>query len=184
MSAALKNSIIRTSIAVALFCFSATAGLPALAEDTNTGKAERKEMHHAMQPQYCPMHRHGRDGREGRWHHHNKLMHALKKLNLTDAQKKSIHQIRMATAKSVIQKKADLKIANMELHEMLRSDKVDMSAVKQQLNRISELKTAIMLDRINGREDIKALLTPEQKKTLSEIMQSPYESKGNAHQEG
>jgi len=167
MSAVLKHSIIGTGIAVAVFCLQATAGIPAFAEDTNTGTTEYGEMRHAMQPHDCHMHRYGRDGREGKWHHRGKFRRALAKLNLTDAQKNSVHQIRMATAKSMIKKKADLKIAKLELREMLRSDKVDMSGVKQQLNKISGLKTSMMLDRINAREDIKALLTAEQKTPLA-----------------
>jgi len=179
MSAVTMNSTIRTCLVIALFSSIAAAGIPALAEEMNTGKAECKELHHAMHPQYCNMHRHGR---EGRWHHHNKLMHALKKLNLTEAQKKSIHQIRMATAKSMIQKKADLKIAKLDLHQMLHSDPVEMSSVEKQLNKISGLKTAMALDRINARQDIKALLTPEQKKKLSEIMRSSHKSHDDQHE--
>jgi len=182
MSAVTMKSTIRTYLVIALFCSLAATGIPALAEDMNPGTTGGKEMHHAMQSHYCHMHKHGRDGREGRWHHHNKFRHALRKLNLTDAQKKSIHQIGMSTAKSMIQKKADLKIAKMDLHQMLHSDPVDMSSVEKQLNKISGLKTAMALDRINARQDIKALLTPEQKKKLSEIMRSSHKSHDDQHE--
>ena len=184
MNTVVKRRITGTLIAVALFCSNAAAGLPAVAEEMNAGKAECKEMHHAAKTHYCPKHHDGRDGKEARWHHRGQFKRALGKLDLTDAQKKSVHQIRMSTAKSVIKKKADVKIAKMELHEMLRSDKVDMGAVEKQLNKISGLKTAMMLDRINAHEDIKALLTPEQKKTLSEIIRSSHENRGDVPREG
>jgi Spy/CpxP family protein refolding chaperone len=111
----------------------------------------------------------GRAGKHHEWG--RRLEHALKQLDLTDAQKASIQAIRTVTQEDMIQKRADLKTARVELREQLRKDTVNMSAVESQVMKLEGLRSAMMLSAIKSREKIKAALTPEQRKKLTEIMQ-------------
>ena len=105
---------------------------------------------------------------------HGHLWHALNQLDLTDAQKTAIHEIHSTLMKDMIQKRADVKIARIELRERLHKDTVDLSGVESQVKKIEGLKTAMILNAIKAREEIKAKLTPEQRKKLTELMQKSH----------
>ena len=70
-------------------------------------------------------------------HHgrHGHLWQAFKQLDLTDAQKTAIHDIRSTLKKDMIQKASRHEIARIELRELLHKDSVDMSAVESQVKR-------------------------------------------------
>ena len=110
----------------------------------------------------------------GAWMHHgrhDRLWKALKQLDLTADQKTAIHGIWSTLVKDMIQKRADVKIARIDLREQLHKDSVNMGAVETQVKKIEGLKTAMILNAIKSREEIKAKLTPDQRKKLSELMQ-------------
>jgi Spy/CpxP family protein refolding chaperone len=103
---------------------------------------------------------------------HDRMRSALKQIDLTDAQKTAIHQIKISTKKNMIAKRADLNIAKLELREQLRREPVNMSVVEAQIKKIEGIKTAIMLNAIKSREEVKSTLTAEQRKKLAELMQA------------
>jgi Spy/CpxP family protein refolding chaperone len=113
---------------------------------------------------------HGDRGKEGHFRHKGEAMRLLMKLDLNDSQKAAIREIRDSTAKEVIKKKAEAKIAKIELRELLRKDPVDMRAVESQLRKIGDIKISMVLDRIRSREEIKSKLTPEQREKFKELM--------------
>ncbi len=116
----------------------------------------------------------GKGWGEERSHMHRRLWHALREIDLTDSQKTSIHQIRISLMKDMIQKRADLQIARLELREQLRKDAVDMAAVEAKVKKLAMMKTDIILNGIKAQEKIKASLTPEQRKKLAELMEKPH----------
>ncbi|HUL00130.1 MAG TPA: hypothetical protein VLX29_04665, partial [Nitrospirota bacterium] len=73
-----------------------------------------------------------------------------------------------------IQKRADIKIARIDLREQLHKDSVDMGAVEAQVKKIEGLKTAMIINAIKAREEIKSKLTPDQLKKLTELMQKSH----------
>jgi Spy/CpxP family protein refolding chaperone len=162
-------------VAAGLLCLSLTAAVQVSAADKaapDGGKGPGS----FMQPCNCP----------GAWHagkrwahmrHHHRMLHALKQLNLTDTQKTAIHEIMVSTKKDMIQKRADLKIAKVELGEQLRKDSVDMIAVEAQLKKVESLRTDMKLDAIKARVKVKNTLTPDQRKKLAELMQKPWQGK-------
>ena len=83
----------------------------------------------------------------------------------------------------MIQKRADIKIAKIELRERLHKDSVDMSAVESQVKKIEGLKTAMMLDAIKVHEEIKAKLTPDQRKKLTELMHKSHRDHHDMHKD-
>jgi len=123
-------------------------------------------------------------GGSGSGHHGRHLWHALKQLDLTAAQKAAIHDISIALRKDEIKKRAELKIASMEFQEYLRTDSVDMGAVESQVKKIEGFKTAMMLNTIKAREEIKSKLTPDQRKKFIELMRDAHRGHPHGHQAG
>jgi Spy/CpxP family protein refolding chaperone len=72
----------------------------------------------------------------------------------------------------------------MEFHEYLRKDSVDMSEVESQVKKIEGFKTAMMLNAIKAREEIKSKLTPDQRKKFIELMRDAHQGHLHGHQAG
>ena len=88
---------------------------------------------------------------------------ALEDLGLDKNQEEAIREIRTTAKKDAIRKMADVRIAGIELMEILGKDPVDMGAVEAKLKQIESLKTDLHMSRIRAFEEIKAKLTPEQR---------------------
>jgi Spy/CpxP family protein refolding chaperone len=88
----------------------------------------------------------------------------LMDLGLDEKQKEAIKDINSRMVKSTIRKRADLEIARIELRDILDKDIVDLNVVEPQLKKIESLITDIHLMHIKAAEEIKAKLTPEQRK--------------------
>ena len=72
--------------------------------------------------------------------------------------------------KDMVKKKADKQIADIELKDLLDKDPVDMKAVEASAKKKESLKTEMFLAHIKAREEMKSLLTPDQRKRLKEMM--------------
>lgn len=99
------------------------------------------------------------------------LWKSLKGLGLDEKQKDTAKRIIRKTMKEVIKKKADMQIAKIELRDALDEDTVDMKAVESKLKTIESLETDIHLSHIKAIEEIKSILTPDQRKNLKEMME-------------
>ena len=98
-------------------------------------------------------------------------IHIFSKLGLDDNQLKEVKAIASKMQKDMVRKRADAKIAKIELREILGNDPVDVKVAETKVKQIASLKAEAAMIRIQGIEDIKAKLTPEQKKKLSEMLQ-------------
>lgn len=92
----------------------------------------------------------------------------LRLLNLDEKQKEAIKDIKSTLMKEAISKTADVRIARVELKDMLAGDSVDIHAVEAKVKQIGSLQTSLRLLRIKSMLEVKALLTPEQRKKLRE----------------
>ncbi len=95
----------------------------------------------------------------------------LKGLNLDDQQRETLKAIKSRVMKEMIRKRADLQIAHMEQRELLDKDPVDMKAVEAKLRQIESMRTDMHLSMLKAMEDVKAKLTPEQRKKFREMME-------------
>jgi Spy/CpxP family protein refolding chaperone len=98
-------------------------------------------------------------------------MHVIRALGLDDNQTKEVKTILLKMQKEMIQKRADIQVAEIELREILDNDTVDIKAAETKVKQIASLKTEAAMMHIQGMEDVKAKLTAEQKKKLSEMLQ-------------
>ena len=103
---------------------------------------------------------------------HEQMWRLLMKLDLDANQKKEIWEIRSSMVKNMIRNKADLRIARLELRELLYKEPVDMAAVESQVKKMEDLRTTMILDTIRARQEIKSKLTPDQRKKLKELIQN------------
>jgi Spy/CpxP family protein refolding chaperone len=90
----------------------------------------------------------------------------FEKLELTDAQKKQLSEIRTAMQKNAVQLACKVSIARIDLRELLTSDEPDRGAIEKKLNDIGQLQTNKKLLRINHFLDMRKVLTPQQFKIL------------------
>jgi Spy/CpxP family protein refolding chaperone len=100
----------------------------------------------------------------------SQLVRMLKaELGLSDEQVKQLTQIFSQTTKARIKQRADLRIAEFELGELLEADLVDMGQVEGKLKAIEGLRTTLRLSLIKAHEQAKGILTPEQRQKLERL---------------
>jgi len=91
-------------------------------------------------------------------------------LGLDDKQKEALKTLRSKTMKDMVKKSADKQVAGIELEDLLDKDSVDMKAVEALVKKQGSLNTEMFLAHIKAHEEMKSILTPEQRKRLKEMM--------------
>jgi periplasmic protein CpxP/Spy len=100
----------------------------------------------------------------------SQLVRTLKaELGLSDEQGKQLTQIFSQATKARIKRRADLRIAEFELGELVEADPVDMGQVEGKLKAIEGLRTTLRLGLIKAHEQAKGELTPEQRQKLERL---------------
>ena len=105
----------------------------------------------------------------------------LMALGLDEKQKDAIKAIQSRVMKDTIRKRADVEVSGIELRELLRKDPVDMSAVEAKLKKTESMRTDMRLTHIKAMEEIKAILTPEQRKKFKESHEGGFMMEGRRH---
>jgi Spy/CpxP family protein refolding chaperone len=110
----------------------------------------------------------------------------LMSLNLDEQQKNALREIKSRMMKETIKSMADAKIVQIELMDLLSKEPVDMKAVEAKLNQLEKLRTEMHLSHIKAMEEMKAKLTPEQRKKFREMMEAGpmMGGMGKMHDEG
>ena len=83
-------------------------------------------------------------------------------LELTDDQVASLKSIKMNYLKSQIQQEADLKIAELELKELMSAEKMDMAKVEKMIKSLYMMKAENKIAGMKAHAKAKTILTPEQ----------------------
>jgi Spy/CpxP family protein refolding chaperone len=94
---------------------------------------------------------------------------AFERLDLTDAQREKLAEVRDKHRRAAVPIEGDLKLARMDLEKLMRSEKPDANAVSRQVDKISNLRGQLMKNRLTGLIEAKAVLTPEQQKKLKDM---------------
>jgi Spy/CpxP family protein refolding chaperone len=103
-------------------------------------------------------------------HRPRQLLRMLKtELGLSDAQVEQLRPIVLEAVKTGIKDRASLRVAQIDLGELLEAEPADMAKVESQLKTIEGLRTALRLNMIKAHEQGKALLTPEQRQKLASL---------------
>ena len=90
-------------------------------------------------------------------------------LELTDEQTEQLRKITVDTRKTTVQKRADLQVHRIELHEVLRAENPPRAQVEQKVREITQLQGDLMQTRVDALLSARAVLTPEQRQKAQEL---------------
>ena len=131
------------------------------------------------------MHGHGGPGGEMGMHDH--LARVAQRLGLTDQQKERMHAILLQQTRRGIQERADIQLANLDLRQLMHADSPNLSAIDAQVDKVARMRATLTKERIGTMMQMHALLTPEQKSKLKEMMQGGMrdgDDGGGMHEHG
>jgi len=94
----------------------------------------------------------------------------LAELKLTDQEKAQLRDIRYETSKKEIELRSKLALSKLELGRLVAADDPDKEAISKRLSEISEQKTALELNKLNGWFEANKVLTPEQQKIWRKVL--------------
>ena len=103
------------------------------------------------------MHGHGAGTMRGRW---ERMAHAL---GLSEDQRAKVGQIMEDTRRKNWNVLGQIQSERFKLREMVRGDRVDPNAAVEQKRKLDDLKRQVMRSRLEARNQVLALLTPEQR---------------------
>ena len=101
--------------------------------------------------------------------HH--IMGMMMGLGLDEKQKGAIQKIIDTTVKEMIKKRSDLLIAKIDLEGILHQEPVDLNTAEAHMKKIEAMKTDMFMTHLKAFEEVKSMLSPEQKGKLKEMMQ-------------
>jgi Spy/CpxP family protein refolding chaperone len=93
------------------------------------------------------------------------MMH-IQQLGLDDNQTAKFKSIHLKMKRESIQREAQVRIAELELKELLDKDPVDMKAAEAKVRQIESLRAELKILHLRTHEEVKGILTPEQRKKL------------------
>jgi Spy/CpxP family protein refolding chaperone len=88
----------------------------------------------------------------------------LKGLDLTAEQQKKVAVIHEKQARLMVQSEADLRIAEMDMQQLMRAETPDKAKIDAQIDKLAQLRAWIQKSRTATLLEVRALLTPEQLK--------------------
>jgi Spy/CpxP family protein refolding chaperone len=97
------------------------------------------------------------------------FMEHANKLGLTDEQMAKMKPLHTEMQKKQIRSKADLKIAEIELMEIMEVKDFDLDKATSAVKKIEDIKTAQHLEMLKAMKDMRAILTDEQFKNMRKM---------------
>ena len=88
----------------------------------------------------------------------------LKELDLTAAQEKKVEALHEKQARLMVQNQADIRIATMDLQQLMRAESPDKAKIDAQIDKLAQLRAGMQKSRTATLLEVRALLTPEQLK--------------------
>ncbi len=92
----------------------------------------------------------------------------LRGLDLSPEQRQQVEAIHHRTAKKSVQQQADLRLAQLELAELMRAEEPARKKIHAQLEQIAQLQAALRITQVDQQLDVRQLLTPEQRQEMAE----------------
>ena len=115
-----------------------------------------------------------KEGR-GKWGHRgarggDRLMgRGFRQLDLTDAQKAQMKQIREAQHQNLQPLREELRAKRQELRQASQNGTFDEALVRQKLIEIAPLEAKLMAERFRAHQEMLSVLTPEQRSKLDQM---------------
>ena len=100
---------------------------------------------------------------------HMMCMEQGNKMGLTDDQMTKMKSLHRETQKKQIKSNADLKLAQIELMEIMEVKDFDLEKASAAVKKIEDMKTAQHLEMLKAMKDMRAILTDEQFKNMHKM---------------
>ncbi len=136
-------------------------------------------------------------GHDGRGHgavhggHHQDaikfIKHILKfkeGMSLTADQEQKLQTLKVTYKKDRIRTKAEVKLASIDLHEVLKNEKANLADIEKEFNKLHALKTKLYMASIKAKRDAKAALSAEQRARMDKIHKRIKSHGGNMGHSG
>ncbi len=104
------------------------------------------------------------------------MLRHREELELTPGQVQELERLRSEFERDAIRREADVRIAEMDLAVLLRTDPVDLGKVEGKVHEAERLRSDLRLARIRVIEQGKAQLTADQQRRLREVLAGPFRS--------
>lgn len=88
---------------------------------------------------------------------------------ITDEQEHKLRSISRDYKKTKIKMNAEVQLANLDLHELLRNDQAALSDIETKLKNVHTLKADLLMASIKAKREAKAVLTDEQRKRMKAV---------------
>lgn len=92
------------------------------------------------------------------------------KIGLSEEQKKKMTPLHQEMQKKQIRFHADLKIAQLEMKEIMEPKDFDIEKAKAALKKIEEIKSAYHLEMLKSMKEVRSVFTEEQHKKMRALM--------------
>ncbi len=98
------------------------------------------------------------------------LLRNREKVGLSDDQIKKLEQLRSDFEKETIRNEADIRVAEIDLNNLLQAPSADMAKIEAKIREVERLRADLRIARIRAIDKAKALLSAEQRKRLQELI--------------
>lgn len=95
----------------------------------------------------------------------------FKRLNLTSEQKAQAKQVRQSHRETLTALRKEMRARRQEIRQSFQGGAFNETLVREKLTEIAGLRAKIMAERFQMRQQLMAILTPEQKTTLNQLRQ-------------
>lgn len=102
----------------------------------------------------------------------------VEKLDLSENQRDRLRSIKTDFRKDYILMKAKMKVATIEMEDLLSMDAVDMSKVESKIKEITKIKGKVLLNAAKVSVKARAVLTNEQREKARELIDERKEACG------
>ena len=100
-------------------------------------------------------------------------------MSVTDEQEQQLRNVRTNYRKDRIKIKANVQLANIDLHELLRDNKSSLGDIERNLKNVYALKADLNMASIKAKRDAKAVLSEEQQSRMDTIHERIKSHGGN-----
>ena len=90
-------------------------------------------------------------------------------MSLTADQEQKLRTRKVNYKKDRIKTKAEVKLASIDLHEVLKNEKASLSDIEAEFNKLHALKTKLYMASIKAKRDAQAVLSDEQRARMDKI---------------
>jgi len=100
-------------------------------------------------------------------------------MSVTDEQEQQLRDVRTNYRKDRIKIKANVQLANIDLHELLRDNKSSLGDIERNIKLVYGLKADLNMASIKAKRNAKAVLSEEQRSRMDKIHERIKSHGGN-----